>query len=85
LTVTLLTAPNCASCEDAKRLLTRLAGEYGFSLHYKNFNSEEGEALAMKGMLLFPPGVVIDGDPVSYGRLSERAFRRELERRAVAQ
>ena len=35
----------------------------------------------MKGGLLFPPGVLIDGEPFSYGRLSERKLRRELDRR----
>jgi len=35
----------------------------------------------MKGGLLFPPGILIDGEPFSYGRPSERKLRHELDRR----
>jgi hypothetical protein len=42
--------------------------------------SPEGQRLAMQGGLLFPPGILIDGKPFSYGRLSERKLRRELDR-----
>jgi hypothetical protein len=30
---------------------------------------------------VFPPGVFLNGEPFSYGRLSERKLRRELDRR----
>jgi hypothetical protein len=30
---------------------------------------------------MFAPGVLVDGEPFSYGRLSERKLRRELRRR----
>jgi len=43
--------------------------------------SPEGQALAERGGILFPPGVFLDGAPFSYGRLSERRLRRELRRR----
>ena len=29
----------------------------------------------------FPPGIFVDGEPFSYGRLSEKKLRRELDRR----
>jgi hypothetical protein len=35
----------------------------------------------MASGLLFPPGVLIDGQPFSYDRLSERKPRRKLDRR----
>ena len=42
--------------------------------------SEILQRLATQGGLLFPPGILIDGEPFSYGRLSERKLRRELDR-----
>jgi glutaredoxin len=83
LTVTILTAENCGFCEEAKRLLGKLAPEYGFTIELKDFNSDEGQALATEGMLMFPPGIVIDGRPFSYGRPSEKAIRRELAKLSV--
>jgi hypothetical protein len=34
--------------------------------------------------MAFPPAVLIDGEPFSYGRLSERKLRRDLARRGIA-
>ncbi len=79
--VLLLTQENCGFCTQAKELLNRLSGEYGFSVSMLNVGSPEGQALAMRGGMLFPPGIFLDGEPFSYGRPSERKLRRELERR----
>lgn len=81
--VLLLTQDHCASCEDARRLLERLAPEYGLELATLEFGSLEGQELAMRGGLMFPPGIVVDGEAVAYGRPSESRLRRELERRAA--
>jgi len=79
--VLLLTQNDCGFCAQAKELLARLSGEYGFSVSTLDLNSTGGQALAMRGGVLFPPGIFIDGEPFSYGRLSERKLRREIERR----
>lgn len=81
MNVLLLTQEHCGSCEQAKVLLNHLSGEYGFSVSTLDLNSPEGQALAMRGGVLFPPGLFIDGEPFSYGRPSERKLRREIERR----
>src|SRR6266705_6321943 len=82
--VLLLTQNDCGFCAQAKELLARLSGEYGFSVSTLDLNSTGGQALAMRGGVLFPPGIFIDGEPFSYGRLSERKLRREIERRVRA-
>jgi hypothetical protein len=46
-----------------------------------DLNSPEGQGIATRGGILFPPGIFLDGKPFSYGRPSERRLRRELERR----
>ncbi len=77
----LLTQVNCGFCEQAQEILERLAREYWLSVSTFDVGSPEGQRLAVQGGLLFPPGVLIDGEPFSYGRLSERKLRRELDRR----
>ena len=77
----LLTQEDCAFCDQAKQTLDRLAAEYGFAVATLDIGSPEGRSLAEQGGVLFPPGVFLDGQPFSYGRLSERKLRRELERR----
>ncbi len=80
--VTLLTRPDCHQCDDAKRILGRLAEEYPLRLSSLDIDSAVGQELALSGGLLFPPGIVIDELPFSYGRPSEGKLRREFERRA---
>jgi glutaredoxin len=79
--ILLLTQEDCAFCDQAKEILARLSGEYGFAVRALRLDSAEGQALAEEGGVLFAPGVFIDGAPFSYGRLSERKLRRQLERR----
>lgn len=79
--VLLLTREQCGFCAQAKELLARLSAEYGFSVSTLDVSSPDGEALAVRSGLLFPPGIFLDGEPFSYGRPSERKIRREIERR----
>ncbi len=80
ITILLLTEEQCGFCEQAKEILDRLSREYWLSVSTLDMGSPEGQRLAMQGGLLFPPGLFIDGEPFSYGRLSERKLRRELDR-----
>lgn len=79
--IVLLTQDQCAFCDQAKEGLERLSKEYGFAVSTVHLNTAEGQTLAERGGVLFPPGVFVDGEAFSYGRLSERALRRELDRR----
>lgn len=81
--VLLLTQDDCGFCAQAKALLDRLSGEYHLSVTTLDLNSPEGQALAIRGGVLFPPGIFLDGKPFSYGRPSERKLRRELVRRST--
>lgn len=80
-TVTLLTKADCDLCEQAKQVLGRLGQEFAVGLEIVDLASERGQALAARSGMAFPPGVLLDGEPFSYGRLSERKLRRALERR----
>ena len=78
--ILILTQEHCGFCEQAQDILQRLSQEYWLSVSTLDMASPEGQRLAMQGGLLFPPGILIDGKPFSYGRLSERKLRRELDR-----
>jgi glutaredoxin len=82
--VVLLTQEQCDFCAQAKAILERLQQEYPLTLTMLDLRTPEGEALAARHGLLFPPGLLLDGEPFSYGRLSERKLRKELERRRHA-
>lgn len=79
--VTLLTQENCAFCDQAREVLRRLSAEYPISVSTLDLGTPEGEALAERGGVMFPPGILLGGEPFSYGRPSERKLRRELDRR----
>lgn len=76
--VTLLTKPDCNLCEQAKEVLGRLATEFALDVDTVELDSGPGQALAAGAGLPFPPGVLLDGEAFSFGRLSERKLRREL-------
>jgi hypothetical protein len=83
--VVLLTREECAFCGDAEAILGRLGIEVPLSITSVDFDSEEGRRLALTCGLLFPPGILIEGRPFSYGRPSERKLRRELARLSTCQ
>ena len=78
--VTLLTQADCAFCDQAKDVLVRLADEYPLTLREVDLSSAEGRTLAERADVMFAPGVLVNGEVFSYGRLSERKLRRKLER-----
>lgn len=79
--ILLLTQDHCGFCEQARAILERLAREYRLRVTVCDLQTPEGQRLALRAGLLFPPGLFIDGEAFSYGRLSERKLHRELDRR----
>jgi len=78
---TLLTQVSCALCEQAKDVLHRLATEHELDITEVGLDAAEGRELASRHGVLFAPGLLLDDEFFSYGRLSERKLRRELQRR----
>lgn len=76
--ITLLTQPDCSMCDQAKIVLTRLAEENLITYRETDLTEPEGRALAMQHGVLFAPGVLVDGQAFSHGRLSEKKLRRHL-------
>ena len=76
--VTLLTQPDCGMCDQAKTVLSRLAGEGLITVRELDLSGAEGRELAVRHGVLFAPGVLLDGQPFSHGRLSEKKLRRHL-------
>jgi glutaredoxin len=79
--ITVLTQDDCGFCDDAKRVLDRMSAEFPLRIKEIGLAGEEGQTLARAAGVLFAPGVLVDGKPFSYGRLSERKLRRALGKR----
>jgi hypothetical protein len=84
LEILVLTQEGCAFCHDAEDLAARLAREFGLRLASLDLDTPDGRAMGDRGGILFPPGIFLDGEAISYGRPSERRLRRIVERRLVA-
>jgi glutaredoxin len=78
--ITLLTQADCALCEHAKQVLARIGKDHPVDVTEIDLASEHGRSLAARAGVLFAPGVLVDGCPFGYGRLSERRLRRALGR-----
>ena len=83
--ITLLTQPACGLCDVAKehprpprRALSAVGDRDRASTR------RQGRRLAAQAGVMFAPGVLVDGQPFSYGRLSERKLRRLLDRRTTS-
>lgn len=78
--ITLLTQADCGLREHAKIVLAHIGRDMPLTVEEVDLASTEGQALSDGGWVLFAPGVLVDGQPFSYGRLSERRLRRALTR-----
>ncbi len=78
--VTLLTQPSCAYCGHAKAVLVSVGQDFDLTINEISLESDEGRMLATRHGVMFAPGVLINGRPFGYGRLSERKLRKELAR-----
>lgn len=76
--VTLLTQSDCYLCEQAKAVLARLSNEFQIEVEEISLSSAPGQRLAAESGVLFAPGLLLDGKPFSFGRLSEKKLRRAL-------
>ncbi|MEU0721789.1 glutaredoxin family protein [Streptomyces lavendulocolor] len=76
--ITLLTQADCTLCEHAKTVLARIGADHELAVTEIDLASEEGQRLGAEAGVLFAPGILLDGHPFSYGRLSERRLRRTL-------
>ena len=82
--ITLLTRPDCTTCEQAKTVLARVGEDHPLIIEEIAFDSERGQSIATRLGVMFAPGVVIDGQLFGFGQLSERALRRALDQRISA-
>ncbi|MEP6973785.1 MAG: thioredoxin family protein [Actinomycetota bacterium] len=78
----LLQSEGCAFCDTAEEIVQRLATEFDAEVVTMDLATADATALAQRAGVLFPPGILLDGELICYGRPSERRLRRELERRA---
>lgn len=76
--VTLLTQPNCTLCHHAKQVLARVARDVPLEVEELDLGGDEGRRLAADAGVSFAPGVLLDGRPFGYGRVSERKLRKAL-------
>jgi glutaredoxin len=79
--VTLVEAPACHLCEDAKSALAVLAQSYPMTVHVVPIDEEPGRTLMQHHRAPMSPLVLLDGQYFSSGRLP----RRKLERRLAKQ
>ncbi len=75
----LVTAPLCHFCAQAHEVLNRLARE-GLPLRIDElgWDDEGGTRLVRHDGVPFPPALYLDGVLWAYGRISERALRKQL-------
>jgi len=78
--VTLLTQPDCALCEHAKQVLAKVGADHRLQVEEIGLDTPPGQQLPPGAGMLFAPGILLDGAPYAFGRLSERALRRTLSR-----
>ena len=79
--VTLLTKNPCGYCDHSKEVLGRVRHAYPLRITEIALDTDMGQTLARQAGVMFAPGVLIDGEAFSYGRLSERKLRRTLRTR----
>lgn len=77
--VTMLHTPGCKSCEKARRTIETVAEEYPVEFEEKDLT--ENPELAAEYSVMTAPGIVVDGELVFQGGVSEQELRDELDKR----
>jgi len=80
----LVASPDCHFCLDARAVLQRLGRDYRLHVREVQLSSPEGQDLAARHGIAFPPGLFIEDRFIGFGRVSERKLRRLLEQRLGA-
>ncbi len=78
--VTVVEAPACHLCEDAKSSLAVLARSYPLTINVVSMAEEAGRALMRAHRAPMSPLVLLDGVYFSSGRLPRRKLERALEK-----
>ena len=76
--VTLVEAPACHLCEDAKSTLAVLARSYPLTVHVVSIENEVGRELMRAHRAPMSPLVLLDGQYFSSGRLPRRKLEKRL-------
>ena len=76
--VTLVEAPACHLCEDAKSALAVLAVSYPMTVRVVSIGDEAGRALMREHRAPMSPLVLLDGEYFSSGRLPRRKLEKRL-------
>lgn len=76
--VTLVDAPACHLCDDAKSALAILAQSYPMTVHVVSIGDEPGRELMQQHRAPMSPLVLLDGQYFSSGRLPRRKLERRL-------
>jgi hypothetical protein len=83
--VTLVEAPACHLCGDAKSTLAVLAQTYPMTIQVLSISSVHGGALMAQHRAPMSPLVLLDGQYFSSGRLPRRKLERRLEKARVGE
>jgi hypothetical protein len=78
--VTLVEAPACHLCDNAKSTLAVLAQSYPLTIKVLSIGSVQGGALMARHRAPMSPLVLLDGQYFSSGRLPRRKLERQLEK-----
>ena len=77
--VTLVEAPACHLCDNAKSTLEVLAQSYPMTVHVLSIGSAQGGALMARHRAPMSPLVLLDGQYFSSGRLPQRKLEQRLK------
>ena len=78
--ITVVEAPACHLCDDAKSALAVLAQSFPMTVHVLSISDQPGRALMDQHRAPMSPLVLLDGEYFSSGRLPRRKLQRRLSK-----
>lgn len=82
--VTVVQAPACHFCDDAKQALTAMSQQTPLVVRTVDIDSDEGRALIAEHRPAMNPLVLLDGRYFSSGRLPRKKLAKALQDRVVS-
>jgi hypothetical protein len=82
--ITVIFAPACHFCEDAREALTEIAAGYPLTVTYVEADSARGRQLIAVHRPAMFPLILVSGNYFSVGRIPRKKLRKYLDRNAAA-
>lgn len=79
ITITMVSTEGCHTCKEVKETLNKLTSEYDLSINEVDATTDKGQELIKKHNISSSPGLIINNEFFSSGKVTEKQLRNKFD------